>query len=154
MTLLIDMFSYGFMQRAFICGVLISLCAALIGVPLVLRRFSMIGDGLSHVGFASLALSAVLNQAPMVVSLPIVMLSAFILLNLKTRYIPSDASIALISTTALAFGVMILSLSQGMNTDVNNFLFGSILGISRQDKILTIVLCLLIIFLYMLLYLL
>ena len=150
---IIDMFSYGFMQRALIAGILISICAAILGVPLVLRRYAMIGDGLSHVGFASLAVSASsTNSAPMLVSMPIVIFSAFIVLNLSQKKIHSDAAIALISTTALALGVMILSLSDGMNTDVNNFLFGSILGISAVDLSISVVFCLIIISLYILLY--
>ncbi len=149
---IIDMFSYGFMQRALIAGILISICAAILGVPLVLRRYAMIGDGLSHVGFASLAVSAATNSAPMLISMPIVIFSAFIVLNLSQKKIHSDAAIALISTTALALGVMILSLSDGMNTDVNNFLFGSILGISAVDLSISVVFCLIIISLYILLY--
>ena len=149
---LVSMFSYSFMQRALMAGILISISAAILGVPLVLRRYAMIGDGLSHVGFASLAVAAATHTAPLLVSMPIVIASAFVVLNLNQNKIHSDAAIALISTTALALGVMILSLSEGMNTDVNSFLFGSILGIDKNDCTLTIILCILIIALYILLY--
>ena len=71
MTALIQMFSYHFMQRALIVGVLVSLCAALLGVSLVLKRYSMIGDGLSHVGFGALAVASALNLAPLAVAVPV-----------------------------------------------------------------------------------
>lgn len=152
MNELLEMFSYSFMQRAAFAGVLIAISAAILGIPLVLRRYAMIGDGLSHVGFASLAVAAATNSAPLLVSMPIVILSAFIILNLSQKKIHSDAAIALISTTALAIGVMILSIADGMNTDVNSFLFGSILGIDKEDCLLTISLCIVIIALYICLY--
>ena len=80
---LLQMFSYPFMQRALTAGILVSLCAALLGVTLVLKRYSMIGDGLSHVGFGSLAVATALGMAPMVLTIPVVMLAAFLLLRLR-----------------------------------------------------------------------
>ena len=72
MNELISMFSYHFMQRALIVGILVSLCAALLGVSLVLKRYSMIGDGLSHVGFGALAIASAFNLAPLAVAVPVV----------------------------------------------------------------------------------
>lgn len=150
---IIQMFSYSFMVRAFITGLFISACASIIGVSLVLKHYSMMGDGLSHVGFGTLAIAVVLNQSPLYLSLPVVMLCAFLLLSLSKRSkVQADAAIALISTSALALGVMLLSVTTGMNTDVCNYLFGSILGMKISDMYLTIFLCSVIIILYILFY--
>jgi len=129
-----EMFSFPFMVRALITGGLLSLCAALLGVSLVLKRFSMIGDGLSHVGFGALAVAAAANMAPLAVALPIVIAAAFLLLRMNnSTKIKGDSAIALVSTSSLAIGVVVLSLTTGMTTDVNNYMFGSILSISRTD---------------------
>jgi zinc transport system permease protein len=129
-----EMLGYQFIVRSLIVGVLVALCAALLGVSLVLKRYSMIGDGLSHVGFGALALSAALNAEPLTVSIPIVMAAAFLLLRLsENSKIKGDAAIALISTGALAVGVVIISQTTGMNTDVNNYMFGSILAMTGTD---------------------
>ncbi|MDR2504876.1 MAG: metal ABC transporter permease [Oscillospiraceae bacterium] len=144
-----EMFTYTFMIRAIIVGLLVSLCAALLGVSLVLKRYSMIGDGLSHVGFGSLAIATALHAAPLLVSIPIVVLAAFLLLRLSSSSkIKGDAAIALISTSSLAIGVVVISMTTGMNTDVCNYLFGSILAMSKADVYLSIALgaCVLILF--------
>lgn len=149
LNLLTEMLSYPFMLRALVVGILISLCAALLGVPLVLKRYSMIGDGLSHVGFGALAIATALRAAPLAVTLPVVVLAAFFLLQLHdSSKIKGDAAIALISTGSLALGVMVLSLTPGMNTDINNFLFGSILGVGEDEMWLTVGLSLMVILLY------
>lgn len=111
---------YPFLARAMIVGVLVALCAALLGVSLVLKRYSMIGDGLSHVGFGALALALAMGWAPMAVAVPVVVAAAFLLLRLsETSKIKGDAAIGLISSSALAAGVVVISLSSGMNADVN-----------------------------------
>ena len=97
--------------RALVVGVLVSLCAALLGVSLVLKRYIMIGDGLSHVGFGALAIAAVMNFAPMAVAIPVVIAAAFLLLRISgSSRIKGDSAIALISTGALAICVMAVSL--------------------------------------------
>ena len=94
---LAEMFSYTFIVRAFVVGALVSVCAALLGVSLVLKRYSMIGDGLSHVGFGSLALATALNLTPLAVSIPVIIAAAFLLLRLsENSKIKGDAAIALI----------------------------------------------------------
>ena len=149
LNLLTEMLSYPFMLRALVVGILISLCAALLGVPLVLKRYSMIGDGLSHVGFGALAIATALRAAPLAVTLPVVVLAAFFLLQLHdSSKIKGDAAIALISTGSLDLCVMVLSLTPGMNTDINNFLFGSILGVGEDEMWLTAGLSLMAILLY------
>lgn len=81
---MLEIFQYGFLLRALVVGLLVSLCAALLGVSLVLKRFSMIGDGLSHVGFGALAIASALNLAPLQVSIPVVIVAAFILLRISS----------------------------------------------------------------------
>lgn len=147
------MFSYTFLLRAFIVGILVSLCAALLGTSLVLRRYSMIGDGLSHVGFGALAVATVLHASPILFTIPMVMLAAFLLLRISERSgIRGDAAIAMISTSALALGVMLLSLSGGMNTDINSYLFGSILSMNQEDVLLSVLLCCSVLILFVLFY--
>lgn len=148
-----EMFSYPFMIRALVGGVLISLCAAVLGVSLVLKRYSMIGDGLSHVGFGALAAAAALNMAPLAVAVPVVVAAAFILLRMSENgKIKGDAAIAVFSTGALAVGVMIVSLTTGMNTDLYSYMFGSILAMSRGDVICSAALSAGILILYLLFY--
>jgi zinc transport system permease protein len=144
-----EMFSYSFMLKAFIVGFLISLCASLIGVSLVLRRNSMIGDGLSHVGFGAFAIATVFGIAPLEFALPLVIISSFFILKISDNSkIHGDSLIALMSASSLAIGTFVVSLS-GVNTDINNYLFGSILSISDTELILSIVLSILVIILYL-----
>jgi zinc transport system permease protein len=151
--LLRELFSYWFVIRAMIVGVLVSLCAALLGVTLVLKRYSMIGDGLSHVGFGALALSLALNMAPLQTSIPIVLAAAFLLLRIsENSRIKGDAAIALISSSALAVGVVIISITTGMNADVCNYMFGAILALSRGDVYLSVAVALVVLVLYLLSY--
>jgi zinc transport system permease protein len=150
---LMEMFSYTFLVRAVVVGLLVSLCAALLGVSLVLKRYAMIGDGLSHVGFGTLAIATAMNAAPLTVSIPIVVLAAFFLLRIsENSKIKGDAAIALISTSSLAIGVMVISLTTGMNTDVCNYMFGSILAMSKNDVTLSIALAIVVLILFVLFY--
>jgi len=153
LSLIQEMLSYTFLVRAVIVGALVSVCAALLGVSLVLKRYSMIGDGLSHVGFGSLALATALNMAPLSVAIPIVIAAAFLLLRLsENSKIKGDAAIALVSTGSLAIGVIIISQSTGMNTDVCNYLFGSILAMAKTDVYLSISLSVVVLILFVLFY--
>ena len=108
MKLLLDMFAYPFIVRAFAVGILVSLCAALLGVPLVLKRYSMIGDGLSHVSFGALAVAVACGFAPLWFSIPIVVLAAFFLLRIAENHrVSADAAIAVLSASALAIGIIV-----------------------------------------------
>lgn len=150
---IIEMFSYPFILRAILVGVLIAACAALLGISLVLKRYSMIGDGLSHVGFGALAISVALNAAPLALSIPIVVVAAFLLLRLsENSKIKGDAAIALISTSSMAIGVTVVSITTGMNIDVYNYMFGSILAMSKNDVWLSVLLALVVLFLYIFFY--
>lgn len=150
---MIEMFSYSFMQRAILVGLLVSLCSSLLGVSLVLRRFSMIGDGLSHVGFGALAIATVFSFSPLIFTIPVVVIAAILILRINEKSkIGSDSAIALISSSSLAIGVMMISYVKGTNTDINNFLFGSLLAVGKNDAYFSIALSLVVLFSYILLY--
>ena len=151
--LLVNLFSYGFISRAMVVGTLVALCAALLGVSLVLKRYSMIGDGLSHVGFGALSIAMALGLAPLAVAVPVVVGAAFLLLRLsENSKIKGDAAIGLISSSALAVGVVVTSLTSGMNTDVYGYMFGSILAMNRADVVLSVVLSAVVLLLFVLFY--
>lgn len=124
-------FSYGFVRYAFIAGVLISLCAGLLGVVLVLKRYAMIGDGLSHVAFGAMAVAAVLGFAPMTVALPVtVAVAVLLLLAGEKQLIKGDSAIAMLSAGSLAVGYLLLNIfpasdSGSLSGDVCASLFGS-----------------------------
>ena len=153
MQMITEMLSYPFLVRAIIVGLLVALCASLLGVSLVLKRFSMIGDGLSHVGFGALAIASVANIAPLAVAIPVCIAASFLLLRMsESTRIKGDAAIAMLSAGALAIGVMVVSMTTGMNTDVYNYMFGSILSLSQADATLSIVLSAVVLVLFVLFY--
>ena len=152
-NVLTEMLSYTFIIRAIIVGGLVALCSSLLGVSLVLKRYSMIGDGLSHVAFGALTVAMALNLTPLYVSIPVVVISAFLLLKLSERSkLKSDSAIALISTVALAIGVISISLAKGVNTDVFSYMFGSILAMNSTDVVISIVLSIVVLVLVILFY--
>ena len=146
---ILTMFSFPFMQRALSAGVRVSLCAALLGVSLVLNRYSMIGDGLSHVSFGALAIAVALGVTPLWFSIPVVILAAFLLLRVadNPRW-NSDAAIAAMSASSLAIGILVISRTTGMTTDVDNYMFGSVLAMSKSDVALSVGLCLAVLVLF------
>lgn len=150
----LEMLSYPFLARAMLVGVLVSLCSALLGTSLVLKRYSMIGDGLSHVGFGALAIASAFGWAPLAVAVPVVVAAAVVLLRVSQARsaIKGDAAVALISSGALAVGVLVISLTSGVNTNVSNYMFGSILTVSRADAVLSAVLCAAVLVCYTLFY--
>ncbi len=144
---------YPFMYRALIVGVMVSLCAALLGVVLVLKHYSLIGHGLGEVGFAALALAVALDLPPMWVAIPLVVLASFLIMYMSQRAGASgDIAIGILSTAALSAGVMITSLSKGFNIDVSSYMFGSILAMTAGDVILSVILSVVVIALYALLF--
>lgn len=137
-----ELFSYGFLTRAMLVGGLVALCAALLGVVLTLRRYSMIGDGLSHVGFGALSIAMAMNLAPLAVAVPVVVAAAFLLLRIRENSsLKGDSAIALIASGSLAVGVIVTSLTSGLNADVYSYMFGSILAMTGEDVALSIALC-------------
>lgn len=148
MSVLMQMLQYPFLQRALIAGVLLSLCAALLGVPLVLKRYSMIGDGLSHVSFGAISVAVALGWAPLAFSVPVVVAVAFLLLRMQKSRMGGDAVIAVLSASALAVGIIATTLTSGMTTDVASFMFGSLLAMSAGDTWLAAFISLAVLFLY------
>ncbi len=148
-----EMLSYSFLNRALIAGLLISICASLLGVSLVLKKFSMIGDGLSHVGFGSLAVATALGLSPLKFTIPIVIIVSFFILKLNENHkINGDAAIALVSASSLAIGIMAISITTGVNTDINNYLFGSILSMGKEDVFISVILSIVVISLFIFCY--
>ncbi|MCL1843385.1 MAG: metal ABC transporter permease [Defluviitaleaceae bacterium] len=154
-----DMFSLTFMVRAIVVGLLVSLCAALLGVNLILKRYAMIGTGLSHVGFAAMAIAGVIDLAlpadlaPLAISMPVVIGTAFLLLRLnESNKINGDSAVALISTSGLAIGVIVVSLTTGLTLHICNIMFGSIFAMRRVDMYLSIALSVVVIGLFVVFY--
>ena len=153
MSILLEMWQYPFMLRALAVGLLVSLCAALLGVSLVLKRYSMIGDGLSHVAFGAMAVAVAVGWAPLAVAIPVVMASAFLLSRLgNSSRVRGDAAIGMLSAVCLALGITVLSLSSQRNVDINNYMFGSILSLSNTDAIISVMLSVVVLVLFLLCY--
>jgi len=139
--MLSDIFSFAFMVRAIVVGLLVSLCAALLGVNLVLKRYAMIGTGLSHVGFATMAIAGVFDLAPLTVSMPVVVAAAFLLLRLnENSKIRGDSAVALVSTSSLAIGVIVVSMTTGLTLHICSVMFGSIFAMARTDMYISVAL--------------
>ena len=151
--IILMLFSESFLLRALVAGLMISLCSALLGVSLVLKKFSMIGDGLSHVGFGAMAIAVAANVAPLTVALPVVIIASFLLIRMNEKAkIKGDVAIALLSTGALAVGVMVTSMTTGMNVDIYNYMFGSILTMKNSDVVLTAILTACVVSLFVIFY--
>jgi zinc transport system permease protein len=132
---------YEFIRRAFIAGSFIALACSVLGILLVLRRLALIGDGLAHVTFGSVAVGLLLKQNPALVAIPIVMVSSLGIMKLMQKArLYGDAAIGMVSSLGIAGGVMIASLSGGFNVDLFSFLFGNILAISKSEVITSIAL--------------
>lgn len=148
-----EMFTYSFITRGIIVGGLVALCASLLGVTLVLKRYSMIGDGLSHVGFGAMAVGLAFHAAPLTAAIPVVVIAAFFLLRIsENSKIKGDAAIGLISSSSIAIGITVNSLSNGTNIDLNSYMFGSVLAISRDDVVICVGMSILVLLLFLLCY--
>ena len=153
MTFLMDMLSFAFIRRALLVGIFVSLCAALLGVSLVLKRFSMIGDGLSHVSFGALSVALAFGWAPLKFSIPIVAIAAFFLLRITERAkVKSDAAIAVVSASSLAIGIIVTALKTGINTDVASYMFGSILAMEKEDVWVSLILSIVVLGMFVICY--
>ncbi len=159
MDKLAEYLSRAFVQRALIVGVLIALCSSLLGVTLVLKRFSYIGDGLSHVAFGAMAVAAVLNLSDnMLLVMPVTVLCAVLLLRTgQNTLIKGDAAIAMISVGSLAFGYLIMNLystSSNLSGDVCSSLFGStsILTLTGAEVMVCMIMSVIVVAVFVLLY--
>ncbi|MDI6752315.1 MAG: metal ABC transporter permease [bacterium] len=136
---------YGFIQRAIIAGCFMALGCSFLGVFLVLRRFSLIGDGLAHVSFATVALGLLLHAQPMIVSIPLVGIASLLILELNERsQVYGDAAIGLVSSFGIALGVIMASVAGGFNVDLFSYLFGNILSVSSFEVWLTVAISILV----------
>lgn len=151
--------SFPFVRYALIVSLLISLCAALLGVTLVLKRYSMIGDGLSHIAFGAGAVSAAVGVAGMTISLPVTIVTAVLLLKSKSKKkIMGDSAIAMLSAGSLAIGYLLLNItetgSSNLTGDVCSSLFGStsILALKKSDVYMSLVLAIAVILVFLLFY--
>ncbi|MFZ2455110.1 MAG: metal ABC transporter permease [Candidatus Altiarchaeia archaeon] len=133
---MLDFLQYGFMQRAFIAGILIALLCGVIGLFLVLRRMAMLGDGLSHISFGGVAAGMLFGVNPIISALVFSVIGAFGIQKLKQKKVYGDSAIAILFSFGLALGVLLISLSRGFNADLYSYLFGSILAVRGQDIII------------------
>ena len=145
----LDILHYGFVQRAVIAGVLIAAISALLGVFLVLRRFSLIGDGLAHTTFGSVAVVLLIGISPLYVTLaalPLVMVASLAIYKLtSSRKINADAAIGIVSSLGIASGIILASLSGGFNVDLFSYLFGNILTVNNTELLLSFIVFLIVV---------
>lgn len=136
---------YAFIQKAYLAGTFIALISAVLGLFLVLRKLSLIGDGLSHVSFGAIALGLFLGIYPFYVALPLVLIAALAVWRLSSKgNMYGDAAIGLIGAAGIAGGVLLASLSRGFNIDLFSYLFGNILAVSNSEVISAIAVSLLV----------
>ncbi|MBW4055045.1 MAG: metal ABC transporter permease [Proteobacteria bacterium] len=142
---LLEILSYGFIQRALLAGTLIALLCSVLGVFLVLRRLSLIGDGLAHVTFGSTAIALALklySAMSLLVSAPIVMLASLGILKLSEKgRLSGDAAIGLVSALGISIGIILASAGGGYNVDLLSYLFGNILSIRSEEVVIAALLC-------------
>lgn len=136
---LIAFAGYSFIQRAFLAGLFVAVACAALGMFLVLRKMSLIGDGLSHVSFGALALGLFAGVYPLAVAIPIVMLGSVLILRLSEKArLYGDAAIGIVSAIGIASGILLASLSGGFNVDLFSYLFGNILAIGAGEVWLSV----------------
>lgn len=136
---LLGIFEYSFIQRAFLAGSFVAVSCAALGMFLVLRKMSLIGDGLAHVSFGAIALGLFLGVAPFVIALPLVILGSLFIVKLSAKAnLFGDAAIGIVSVVGIASGVFLASLSGGFNVDLFGYLFGNILAVSAMETWLSV----------------
>ncbi len=150
---IIQILQYGFIQRAFITGAFVAILCSSLGLFLVLRRLSLIGDGLSHVSFGAIAVGLFLGLYPLYAAIPLVILGSLLILRLTQKAkVYGDAAIGIVSSVALAGGVILASVAGGFNVDLFSYLFGNILAISEFEMLTSIALSLLVLVMIYLFY--
>lgn len=138
--MLFDILQYGFMQRALLSGIAISIMCSIVGLFLVLKRHSLFGDALAHVAFGGIALGLFTGVYPILTAYVVAILSAVGVNKLReSTKIPPDSSIAVLLTSGLAIGVILISISGGFTLDLFSFLFGNILLVSNEDLIMILI---------------
>ena len=151
--LLIEALQTNFILKAILVGVLVAISSSLLGVFLVLKKYSMIGDGLAHVSFGAIAIAVFLGLTPLYVSIPLVTASSILILKLNEKAgINGDAAIGLVSSFSVALGYLIASSTSGFSVNLSSYLFGSILLVSNTEVILAIILSIVVTFTVLFLY--
>lgn len=137
----LELLKYGFVQRAIITGFFIAILCSTLGIFLVLRRLSLIGDGLAHVTLSGVALGLLLKIYPLYVAIPITLICGIVILNIieKTK-LSGDTAIGIVSSAGISLGVIVASIAGGFNIDLFSFLFGNILTITFEEMMLSILL--------------
>ena len=140
---LINFLQYSFIQKAFFAGSFVAIICAALGLFLVLRKMSLIGDGLSHVSFGAIALGVFFGIYPYYLAIPLVMIASLLILKIcEKAKIYGDAAIGIVSAIGIASGVILASVSKGFNVDLFSYLFGNILAINNTELILLVILSL------------
>jgi zinc transport system permease protein len=149
----LEIFSYGFMQRALVSGIAIALLCSVVGLFLVLRRYSLFGDAVAHSSFGGIAAGLLIGIYPMWTAYVVSLVSALVITRIKQKFdISGDASVAILLSSGIAVGLILISLSGGFNVDILSFLFGSILLVSVEDTVLILSLTGVILIIILLLY--
>jgi zinc transport system permease protein len=143
---MLEILLYPFMQKAFITGIFVAIACSLLGTFLVLRKYSLIGDGLSHISFGGVAAGLLFNITPFFGALIFALIGSIGILKLKEKaHLHGDSAIGIISHASLGIGIFIVSIARGFNVDILSYLFGSILAIQYSEMILSLVLTILVI---------
>lgn len=140
---IVEIIQYAFIQKAFIAGSFVAITCSTLGLFLVLRKMSLIGDGLSHVSFGAIALGIFLGVYPLSVAVPVVIVASLLILKISEKArIYGDAAIGIVSAVGISVGVILASVSGGFNVDLFSYLFGNILAISTSEALSSVVLSL------------
>jgi len=144
--MIIEMLQYGFMQKAFLTGILVAISCSLLGVFLILRRYALIGDGIAHISFGGIATGIIFNIFPFLSALLFSIIGAIGILHLSEKSkIYGDSAIGIISHASLGIGIFIISITKGVNVDILSYLFGSILAIKTSEIMVSIILTIIVI---------
>ncbi|MCX8166242.1 MAG: metal ABC transporter permease [Candidatus Micrarchaeota archaeon] len=139
--MLIEILNYPFFQRAIITGLLLSVSCAILGVFLILRRMALIGDGISHIAFSGIILGLFLNIYPFEIAIIFTLIFSMLIVVIKEKFkIKNDVALGIVFTIAMALGITLLSVSENINIDIHYFLFGSIISVTQEDVIYSMIL--------------
>lgn len=149
----LEIFYYGFMQRALVSGIAIALLCSVVGLFLVLRRYSLFGDAVAHSSFGGIAVGLLIGIYPMWTAYVVSLVSALVITRIKQKFdISGEAAVAVLLSSGIAIGLILISISGGFNVDIFSFLFGSILLVSVEDTVLVLSLTGIILIVILLLY--
>lgn len=151
--MIFEILRYGFMQKAFVTGIVVAIACSILGIFLILRRQALIGDGLAHISFGGIASAMLFNVLPILGALVFAVIGALGILKITEKAdLHGDTAIGIVSHASLGIGIFIASIASGFNVDLMSYLFGSILSIKMADMVLSILLALVVIFVIFLFY--